>query len=343
MGLAQLQSWGRAQLLHDRVRLSTSSPADLRRPDVNAVHVRRCSPVHPRRLRQEAERLGLGFRSKVLADTRHPRTAAEELTRALQEPEVREWLQDDIAQLLAVFGSELALPRVSAKLEVLAGTPCPRWHADHVGVRCLVTYLGPGTEVVENRHVKRRWLWDGEGGVAVGAVEPAAPYTAAGEADLLFLKGHAAPGNYGMGAVHRSPDMGGSSSSGSSSSSSSGGGGGDGGCSTSGAGARPVGSSGKAAGEVRAAGRAQAAAPSGSQGGGGGGGLDDAAGASGSALGGGSGGGRVGAAATGPPPLRLLLTIDDVVAWAECGCGQPHEGEAGAGAHLADASLTVAP
>lgn len=147
------------------MRLSTSSPADLLRPDVNAVHVRRCSPVHPRRLRQEAERLGVGFRSKVcgaatvgtvvvvavwagdgsgevrlrggdvssrtgslsrrtahsvphspsltplaspshpphcppplrypqvLADTRRPAPAAEELVRALREPEVREWLQ----------------------------------------------------------------------------------------------------------------------------------------------------------------------------------------------------------------------------------------------------------
>eukprot|EP00198_Chlamydomonas_reinhardtii_P004876 XP_001694212.1 predicted protein [Chlamydomonas reinhardtii] len=222
MGLAQLQSWGRAQLLHDRVRLSTSSPADLLRPDVNAVHVRRCSPVHPRRLRQEAERLGVGFRSKVLADTRRPAPAAEELVRALREPEVREWLQADICQLLALFGPGLlGYRRVSARLEVLAGTPCPRWHADHVGVRCLVTYLGPGTQVVENRHVKRRWLWGGEGGVAVAGVAAAAPHTCAGEGDLLFLKGHAAPGNYGMGAVHRSPDLSTTSTSSSSSSSSS--------------------------------------------------------------------------------------------------------------------------
>ncbi len=43
--------------------------------------------------------------------------------------------------------------QVSAKLEVLGATPCPRFHADHVGVRLLVTYLGPGTLYVENRWV----------------------------------------------------------------------------------------------------------------------------------------------------------------------------------------------
>ena len=70
--------------------------------------------------------------------------------------------QADICQLLALFGPGLlGYRRVSARLEVLAGTPCPRWHADHVGVRCLVTYLGPGTQVVENR-------WAGTGGFGEG-------------------------------------------------------------------------------------------------------------------------------------------------------------------------------
>ncbi|PNH00591.1 hypothetical protein TSOC_013580 [Tetrabaena socialis] len=63
MGLAQLQHWGRAQLLHDRVRISTN-PADLVLPDVNVVHVRRCSPVHPKHIRRQAEELGVGFRAR---------------------------------------------------------------------------------------------------------------------------------------------------------------------------------------------------------------------------------------------------------------------------------------
>ncbi|GLC36319.1 hypothetical protein PLESTB_000774400 [Pleodorina starrii] len=280
MGLAQLQHWARAQYMHDRVRVSTARPADLLLPDVNIVHLKRCSPVHPKHLRRQAEELGVGFRSRVVAKTEEPGTAAAELTRRLSVREVQQWLQEDISELIRVFGQQLGYPEVSAKLEVLGGTPCPRFHADHVGVRLLVSYYGQGTVYVENRHARRMWLWGGDGGVAVAAADAAAARQA-GPGDLLFLKGHAAPGNYGMGAVHRSPDLN----------------------------------------------------------------LDPDP--------------DIGESLQ-PPPLRLLLTIDDVVGWAEaaaaaagaggqgCGCGRPHgalgemeeEGEdAGAGAHRPDASV----
>ncbi len=56
------------------------------------------------------------------------------------------------------------------------------------------------------RHVKRRWLWGGEGGVAVASVQEQHARQA-GCGDLLLLKGHAFPGNYGLGAVHKSPGV----------------------------------------------------------------------------------------------------------------------------------------
>lgn len=175
---------------------------------MNVVHVRRCSPVHPKHLKRQAEALGLGFGVQAVALTRDARPASQRLTAALSdEQDVRPWLADDIAACIALLGSELGYERVRAKLEVLGGTPCPRWHADHVGVRLLVTYAGPGTWYVENRHVQRRWLWRGEGGVAVGPVDEAAGVQA-GACDLLLLKGHGWPGNYGLGAVHKSPDVG---------------------------------------------------------------------------------------------------------------------------------------
>ncbi|GFR51575.1 hypothetical protein Agub_g13908, partial [Astrephomene gubernaculifera] len=218
MGLSQLQHWARAQVLHDRVRVSTAQPTDLLRPDVNIVHLRRQLPVKPGQFQRQASELGLGFKARAVTPTAEPRLAASRLTAALTHvPEVRQVIQADVEQLVALFGQQLGYPAVRAKLEVLGGTPCPRFHADHVGVRLLVTYCGPGTVFVENRHVRRRWLWGGAGGVAVEAVDPAAASRGGGAAgsaarqaapgDLLFLKGNAAPGNYGMGAVHRSPDM----------------------------------------------------------------------------------------------------------------------------------------
>ncbi|KAG2489157.1 hypothetical protein HYH03_012383 [Edaphochlamys debaryana] len=279
MGLAQLQHWARAQLLHDRVRVSPGPPSDLLRPDVNAVLQRRCSPVHPRRLRQAAEELGEGWGRRVLASTRDPRSAAQALTSELRPGEVREWLEDDITDLVGAYGQITGLPSASAKLQVLGDTPCPRFHADHVRLRALVSYAGPGTLVVDNRHVKRRWLWGGSGGVAVAEVAESAAQQA-GEGDVVWLKGHGAAGNYGMGAVHRSPWLGQGAE-----------GGAEGAC---GVGAEvEVGAGREGGGRGRAA----------------------TAGAT---------------AVASAPPLRLLLTVDDVVGWAEeeggegCGCGKDH-------------------
>ena len=51
-----------------------------------------------------------------------------------------------------------------AKLEVVPAQSCPRWHADSVGARALVTYDGRGTLFAANRFAKRRWVAVGGGG-----------------------------------------------------------------------------------------------------------------------------------------------------------------------------------
>lgn len=43
------------------------------------------------------------------------------------------------------------------RLEAVTRVTCPRWHADHVGFRLLVTYSGPGTQYVSDDHAHRRW------------------------------------------------------------------------------------------------------------------------------------------------------------------------------------------
>ncbi len=107
-----------------------------------------------------------------------------------------------------------------AKLEVITRQSCPRWHADTLGVRALVTYQGPGTLFVRNRcawmgahparciqrralriswasdmqyyhhlpprrHVRRKWGLDGS--VSVVSVDEAAAEQAQ-PWDILFLK-----------------------------------------------------------------------------------------------------------------------------------------------------------
>jgi hypothetical protein len=109
-------------------------------------------------------------------------------------------------------GSAASASSVSARLEALSWQPCPKWHADTVGARGLVTYAGSGggTQFLPNARVSRGWASDGVpfvAGVRPPRQPDEAPFEAAGLGDILLLKGHACPGMMGMGAVHRSPPM----------------------------------------------------------------------------------------------------------------------------------------
>lgn len=116
------------------------------------------------------------------------------------------------------------MQRALVKLETVTKTTCSRWHADHVAVRALVTYVGAGTEFVDNRHVDRKQLLLSLGVQDTGgyALRRSATVHRAGPGDVLLLKGHAYEGfdgRYaccyswhahqsvcaGRGAAHRSP------------------------------------------------------------------------------------------------------------------------------------------
>ncbi|KAK9909505.1 hypothetical protein WJX75_003274 [Coccomyxa subellipsoidea] len=124
----------------------------------------------------------------------------------LDSLEVEQWLLQDMQELALDFCSLLGHGHLSATLALLDRTMCPRWHADHVTMRLLCTYFGAGTEFVENRYADRRplqrMLFQDTQGYGIrdeSAVQSASP------GDVLYLKGHAFPGNAGFGAVHRSP------------------------------------------------------------------------------------------------------------------------------------------
>ena len=76
----------------------------------------------------------------------------------------------------------------------------------------LVTYCGPGTEWLPHHHVDRRWL--GEAGMGRpddqnGVMRDGSTVRRAPAFGVVLLKGEAWPGARGFGAVHRSPDPGG--------------------------------------------------------------------------------------------------------------------------------------
>ena len=88
---------------------------------------------------------------------------------------------------------------IDASLSVITSTSCPRFHADHVELRCLCTYSGEGTYFVPNAAVdRRRWMralgihdTNGFGVKSERHIHQAAEW------DIVVLKGNAFPGNEG--------------------------------------------------------------------------------------------------------------------------------------------------
>ena len=100
-------------------------------------------------------------------------------------------LQEVCCALREHCGIEL----VAVKLQCVHGTACPRVHVDHVQVRALITYHGPGTVYLPAEACAVR-------ADEVLAVAPArAVETRAG--DFLYLKG--VTEGRGVAAAHRSP------------------------------------------------------------------------------------------------------------------------------------------
>jgi hypothetical protein len=230
----------RAGALHDRVGVSRSR-AGVEDPRCNIVHIERPANARLRDQGRSAARSWLSAAegdadqrrqqhqharaSAVLRVGRAREDARERLVpewMKLQHPELAEAIAadaDELARMVARTttsgegdAASTAAGSVSARLEALSWQPCPRWHADTVGARGLVTYAGSGggTQYLANARVSRGWAADGVpfvAGVRPPRQPDEAPFEAAGLGDILLLKGHACPGMMGMGAVHRSPPM----------------------------------------------------------------------------------------------------------------------------------------
>ena len=93
----------------------------------------------------------------------------------------------DVSWLIGAFACLVDARRVGLRLRVLDGAMCPRFHVDHVPLRLICTYAGPGSE----------WL----------AMPDAVEVNRLASGDVALLKGEKWLGNEGAGLVHRSPQL----------------------------------------------------------------------------------------------------------------------------------------
>jgi hypothetical protein len=122
-----------------------------------------------------------------------------------------------VAALAAAVAATLPTPATTlrAKLEIVTTQSCPRFHADSVGCRALVTYAGGGTLYAPSCAVCRSRAPVGALGALAAALAPPAPVVQSVDTsqvvhtrpwDMLLLKGSAHPDAGGVdGAVHASP------------------------------------------------------------------------------------------------------------------------------------------
>ncbi|GBF95593.1 hypothetical protein Rsub_08574 [Raphidocelis subcapitata] len=188
---------------------ASSSTADLRGAAANVVHVRR--PELRAALAPHAPLAGalrgpppppapLAAPGRGLLEA-----GADQLVAPIACPELAAAVRADALSIAAAVYDALGGERpLRGKLELIRGQSCPRWHADSLSLRALVTYEGPGTWfLTSNRFARRAWSLDGA--VAVAGADEAGALQAE-PCDVLYLKGNGFPGLWGMGAVHRSPE-----------------------------------------------------------------------------------------------------------------------------------------
>ena len=119
------------------------------------------------------------------------------------DADVRSALVDQIAEASEMLGELIGCERVGVRLETLSAPMFPRFHADHVLCRMLITLSGAGTEWIPNSDVD----WD----VFANLETIAPPVQANRQVQQLttgqwsLLKGGAWTDGF-RGVVHRSPD-----------------------------------------------------------------------------------------------------------------------------------------
>jgi hypothetical protein len=109
---------------------------------------------------------------------------------------------EDVDKLQSIFQKLNGNKKIQIGLSRVTTVQCPLFHVDFVPIRLITTYVGIGTEWVEEGDCDRTHLGCGRNDHLVpdtSKIQRVAP------GHVCLLKGEAYPGNRGYGAIHRSP------------------------------------------------------------------------------------------------------------------------------------------
>lgn len=72
-----------------------------------------------------------------------------------QPSSVRDILIDDICRLSELYCEALRIEEIDVRLEVVTTNSCRKWHADYVSARLITTYVGTGTQWIDDDEAER--------------------------------------------------------------------------------------------------------------------------------------------------------------------------------------------
>ena len=133
----------------------------------------------------------------------------DDLVRRLPEPQ-RSWLRAEIGVLVDALRAHTEVGALRGALYVVDRDNCRKFHVDAGGLRLLVTYAGPGTQlIVDPQRARPLLAGDPEGSLEEfnAAVIRAGGIFQAKAGDVVLMRGQAGPGAPGLGVLHRSPPV----------------------------------------------------------------------------------------------------------------------------------------
>lgn len=114
----------------------------------------------------------------------------------------------DLDYLSTLYVDLIGSPQIGIRLEVLNTAMCPKFHVDKTGIRMLCTYIGQGTEWLDDAYADRSKLGmatvkmdDSDSGLILNQRGVHQVPTFA----IALLKGSLWQGNHMRGIIHRSP------------------------------------------------------------------------------------------------------------------------------------------
>ncbi|MCG5495475.1 MULTISPECIES: DUF1826 domain-containing protein [Ectothiorhodospira] len=180
--------------------LTTEQPQDfslIHRLDCSMVRWQRRPVEHEQELIRLAAPESPRLKSVVVLDALH-----DLLKGQLGASRAMQWLAADIQLLASHFQRVSGHTLLDISLDTISRQECPYFHIDNMDLRLVCTYLGTGTEYLDDSQADRDWLGQGENEKVCCGNQPhqAAPM------DVLLMKGRTYPGPSDRAQVHRSPE-----------------------------------------------------------------------------------------------------------------------------------------